>query len=119
IPSIARRLGELPAGSTVVARIEVDGPADELELAPADGVVVDVEWLHRGDATPGDALVAAVTGLDLPEGDGYAWVATEAEAARTLRRHLREERGLAKGATKVTGYWKLGASDHHDAPDDA
>jgi NADPH-dependent ferric siderophore reductase len=123
IPSIARRLEELPSGKPVLVRIEVDGPADEVDLGA--GPDVDVEWLHRsagsnvaGHAAPGGRLIDAVTDLDLPAGDGYAWVAVEADAARILRRHLRDERGLPKHATKVTGYWKLGSSDHHDPPDD-
>ncbi len=116
IPSIARRLEELPGDVRAVVRIEVGGAGDEVALST--GPNVDLAWLHRGDRTPGEALVEAVRALELPAGDGYAWVATEAEAARTLRRHLREERGLAKGAAKVTGYWKVGTSDHHDAPDD-
>ncbi len=119
IPSIARRLEGLPAGAVAIVRIEVDGTADEVALAPAAGVEVDLRWLHRGASVPGVALVEEILGLQLPDGDGYTWVAAEADAARTLRRHLRQERGLPKGATKVTGYWKLGASDHHDAPDDA
>ncbi len=116
IPSIARRLEEFSTEVPVVVRIEVEGPADELQLQA--GAAVDLVWLHRAGRAPGEALVDAIQALELPEGDGYAWVATEAGAARTLRRHLRDERGLAKGATKVTGYWKRGTSDHHDAPDD-
>lgn len=119
IPSIARRVEELPAGATVIARIEVEGPEGEQVLAPAAGVDLDLRWLHRGHETPGAPLVEEITSLALPGGSGYAWVAAEASAARALRSHLREERGLPKAATKATGYWKLGASDHHEAPDDA
>lgn len=116
IPSIARRLEELGGDVRAIVRIEVDGPDDELQLPSGAGI--DVSWLHRGDRTPGEALVEAVRAVELPPGDGFAWVATEAAAARTLRAHLREERGLPKAATKITGYWKIGTSDHHDAPDD-
>ena len=116
IPSIARRLEELPDDVRAMVRVEVDAAADEIPLTV--GPNVDLVWLHRDGREPGEALVEAVTALELPGGDGYSWVATEADAARTLRRHLREERGLPKGATKSTGYWKRGTSDHHDAPDD-
>ncbi|MDQ8047330.1 MAG: siderophore-interacting protein [Patulibacter sp.] len=121
VPSIARRLEELPPGSRAIVRIEVDGPADELPLwlSVAEGVDLDLVWIHRRlGAAPGDGLVDAVRELPDLHGVGYAWVATEAEAARVLRRHLREERGIPKSASKVTGYWKLGTSDHHDAPED-
>lgn len=116
IPSIARRLEELGPDVRAIVRIEVGGPDDEVALTA--GPAIDVAWLPRGDQAPGAVLVDAVRGLELPDGHGYAWVATEASAARTLRAHLREERGLAKAATKITGYWKIGTSDHHDAPDD-
>lgn len=119
IPSIARRLEGLEAGTRVVVLIEVDGPADELPLpAPGGAGAAEVRWLHRLGAAPGRPLVDAVRALELPPGEGYVWVAAEAGAARELRAHLRDERGLSRAATKVTGYWKLGASDHHDAPDD-
>lgn len=116
IPSIARRLEELDASVPAIVRIEVAGAEHEVPLAV--GEHADVVWLHRDGQTPGARLIEAVTGLDLPGGHGYAWVATEASAARTLRTHLREERALPKAATKITGYWKIGTSDHHDAPDD-
>lgn len=116
IPSIARRLEGFDPDVRAIVRIEVDGPEDEVALHVGSGV--DVAWLPRGDRVPGETLVDAVRALRLPDGHGYAWVATEASAARMLRAHLREERGLAKAATKVTGYWKIGTSDHHDAPDD-
>ena len=116
IPSVARRLEEIGPDVRAIVRIEVDGPEHEVPLAV--GPNVDLAWLPRRDRTPGAELVDAVRALELPDGDGYAWVATEAAAARTLRSHLREERGLAKSATKITGYWKIGTSDHHDAPDD-
>lgn len=116
IPSIGRRLEELDDAAQVIVRIETDGPEHEVPLAA--GPNADVAWLTRGDQVPGTVLTDAVRALELPGGDGYAWVATEAGAARILRAHLRDERGLPKAATKITGYWKIGTSDHHDAPDD-
>ncbi len=116
IPSISRRLEELPRGVRAIVVIEVGGAADE--VAVDAGPNTELTWLHRDGAKPGESLVSAVRALELPGGDGYAWVATEAESARALRRYLRDELGLPKASTKITGYWKIGTSDHHDAPDD-
>ena len=119
LPSIARRLEELPSTARAIVIAEVAGEADELPLDTR--AALDLRWLHRGDAQPGtsDLLERAIRDLELPAGDGFAWVATEAECARRLRAHLREERGMPKAWTRITGYWKRGTADHHDPPDPA
>lgn len=120
VPSITRRLEELGSGTAVIVRIEADAPGSlEAELAAALPEGADAQWIARDGAHAGERLVSAIRALELPGGDGYAWVGCEAEAARTLRKHLREERGLPKLAVKSTGYWRVGVSDHHDAPDEA
>jgi NADPH-dependent ferric siderophore reductase len=118
LPAIARRLEELPAGARAIVLLEVDGPADELPLTTdAD---VRLAWLHRHGAPAGTTrlLEDAIGDLALPAGDGFAWVGCEAATARRLRTHLRDDRGLPKAYTKVTGYWRLGAADHHDPPEE-
>jgi len=117
LPSIARRLEELPAGAHAIVLAEVADAAGELELETR--ARLDLTWLHRDGAEPGttDLLERAVRALDLPGGAGFAWVAGEAEAVRPLRAHLREERGLPKQFTRVTGYWKRGEADHHEPAD--
>lgn len=117
LPSIARRLEELPAGTRAIVIVEVADAAEELALETrAD---LELSWLHRGGVEPGlsDLLEQAIRSLELPAGDGFAWVAAEADRVRPLRAHLREERGLPKPWTRITGYWKRGTSDHHDPPD--
>lgn len=119
LPSIARRLEELPAGARALVIAEVADAAGELELETR--AELDLRWLHRDGAEPGstDLLEQAIRRLDLPGGDGFVWVAAEADVVRPLRRHLREERGLPKAFTRITGYWKRGEADHHDPPDDS
>jgi NADPH-dependent ferric siderophore reductase len=43
------------------------------------------------------------------------WVAGEAAAVQRIRKHLFEERGVARGTAVVRGYWKRGRSA---TPDD-
>ncbi|MFD7613168.1 siderophore-interacting protein [Streptomyces sp. NPDC059828] len=109
LPAIAASLEQMPAGVLVHAFVEVSGPEDEQKIATPDGVTVT--WLHRGAQAVGEALVAAVRGLDFPDGDVHAFVHGEAGAVKELRRHLRLERGIPAARLSISGYWRLGKSD--------
>lgn len=116
LPAIGRRLEELPAGAVAIVIAEVGDPGEELEFAT--DARLELTWLHRDGAQDASGgLEQAIRALELPSGTGFAWVAGEAEVVRPLRRHLREERGLPKELTRVTGYWRRGAADHHDPPE--
>ena len=110
LPAIGAALDRLPAGARALAFVEVSGPEEEqAELDGRDGV--ELVWLHRGDAAPGEALVAAVRAATLPEGTGHLFVHGEAGAVRELRRHLRETHGLPRELTSVSGYWRRGDTE--------
>ncbi|AEN14079.1 MULTISPECIES: siderophore-interacting protein [unclassified Streptomyces] len=112
LPAIARWLEELPGTAKGWAFIEVVDTAQEIELSAPEGV--EVRWLHRGDlpAGDGDALVRAVTGVTVPEGERlYVWVAGEAGQIKPLRRWVRDELRLEKADHDITGYWKRGVAD--------
>ncbi len=115
LPSIARRLEELPAGMPVTAVIEVANAHDEQPLTTqAD---LDLHWLHR-DAATGDVsniLVTAIREIDLPRGTVFAWASGEATAIRSVRRHMLQERNVPSSHTRMTGYWKRAIAnyDHH------
>ena len=67
-----------------------------------------MEWVDLpAGAPPGDALAAAVTGAELQTGT-HVWAAGEAAAIQRIRRHLFDERGLARSQTWIRGYWKHG-----------
>ena len=110
LPAIAATLEHLPAGTRALVFVEVAGPEEEqADVVAADGV--DLAWVHRGDAGPGEALVAAVRAARLPEGTGHFFVHGEAGAVRELRRHLRTERGLTPEFTSISGYWRRGDTE--------
>uniref|UniRef100_A0AAU3H5D4 Siderophore-interacting protein n=1 Tax=Streptomyces sp. NBC_01401 TaxID=2903854 RepID=A0AAU3H5D4_9ACTN len=112
LPAIARWLEELPRSARGWAFVEVVDAAQEIELAAPEGV--EVRWLHRGDRPVGadDALVRAVTGVTVPEGERlYVWVAGEAGQIKPLRRWVRDELRLEKADHDITGYWKRGVAD--------
>ncbi|VXB74439.1 siderophore-interacting protein [Massilia sp. 9I] len=106
LPAIRRRLAELPVGSRVIAVIAAQG-ADRLPLSTqAD---VEVHWVDS-DA----ALLGALRGLKLPAGEGFAWFGGEAATAKQVRALLLDEKGMPKGALRVSAYWKQGVADHHE-----
>lgn len=111
IPAITQLLAALPAGVAVRVAVEVGHPDARLAL---DGGRADVDWhdLEPG-RSPGDALVEAVRAADLPAGT-RVWVAGEAAAVQRARRHLFEERGLARAQATVRGYWKHGRAGGDD-----
>lgn len=110
LPAIAASLEGLPAGARALAFVEVAGPEEEQHDVVA-GPGVELRWLHRGDAVPGETLVEAVRAVPLPAGDGHVFVHGEAHAVRELRRHLRAARGLDPEWTSVSGYWRRGDTE--------
>jgi NADPH-dependent ferric siderophore reductase len=118
LPAIGRRLAELPAGTCAIAVIEVADAAEQQQFDTK--ATVDVRWLHRDGAQPGEKsrLEGAVAALSLPQGEGYAWAAAEASVAKALRRVLVEERRLRKDRVKAAAYWKHGAAAVHETYDD-
>jgi NADPH-dependent ferric siderophore reductase len=118
LPAIGRRLEELPAGTRVVVVAEVADAGEEQKFTTR--ARLETHWLHRDGAEPGDPslLQSAIAALQLPGGDGYAWVAAEAATAKSLRRHLVDHRGLRKDRVKAAAYWKRGVVAVHETYDD-
>jgi NADPH-dependent ferric siderophore reductase len=117
VPAIANILESLARGQRATARIEVQGPDDEL---PVGGVGdVDLAWLHRGDrpARQSTVLLDAVRDLDLA-GQVYAWGGGESRAMARIRRHLHQERSVDPSCTAVTAYWRQGDATDDEPPDD-
>jgi len=114
LPAIARRLDELPANARAVALIEVDEPADALALKT--GPAVSVHWIYR--SAQNDALVAALAGIDFPEGDYHAWIGCESATAKHLRQVLIAEHGANPKWVRASGYWRRGAEGVHDSFDE-
>ncbi|WP_255411508.1 siderophore-interacting protein [Blastococcus sp. TF02-8] len=110
LPAIAVTLEKLPAGARALVFVEVAGPEEE-QAEVVGGPGVELHWVHRGDAAPGEALVAAVTATELPSGAGHVFVHGEAFAVRALRGHLRTTRGLDPEWTSISGYWRRGDTE--------
>ena len=107
LPAIARRLEELPANRRALVVIEVENAQEEQPLHSA--AAIDVIWVHRD--VPGEDLLKTVEALSLPEGQLYAWVATESALSRKVRRVLLDTHGLNEELVKAVGYWRLEGSE--------
>lgn len=120
IPSIARRLAELPSGVRVFAFIEVANGEEEQPLPTAADATI--AWIHRDEAGSGETnlIQRALEWFELPDGEGFTWATGEANELRALRRYLLGERGLSKELTSFSGHWKRDTADfdHHEPIED-
>jgi NADPH-dependent ferric siderophore reductase len=104
LPAIGRWLEEMPEGTRATVFAEIPGEADRQALATR--ARVELTWLERDGAAPGERLEHALRGFAPPAGDVFYWIATESRRARAMRQFL-SERGVPKEWLKATGYWKL------------
>jgi len=109
LPGLARIVEELPDGAEAHAVVEVPSEADRQEIATRGRVTWT--WIV-GPGGLASELPSAIEGLELPDGPGYAWVACETAAARRLRKHVRDVRGLARDRHRAVGYWTAGTVGH-------
>lgn len=118
LPAITGILESLPAGTVARAFIEVFGPDEERQFDTKG--TVEVTWLHRGaEATDRNSLLTdAITAANLPPGRPYVWLAAEASAVKSLRRHLVNERGYDRADIYFAGYWRYGRSEDQRVVDD-
>lgn len=107
IPAISQLLEELPPEMPVQVHVEIADPAARLELPAHPNAEVTWHELPTGAAS-GDALMAAVEGLD--DVPPAVWVAGEAASVQRIRTHLFDVRGMTRAAATVRGYWKQGRS---------
>lgn len=105
LPAVASILESLPAATKAVVLLEVADEQDELPLTVPPNVTL--VWLHRrGTHRRGALALADLRARDLPEGTPYAWVAGESTLATGVRRHLVNDRGVAKDRIYFCGYWR-------------
>ncbi len=107
LPSISRRIEELPAGSRVTSLVAVQSAREEQRLVTeATHVAL---WVHRSDPCDATALAERLAQIILPEGT-YVWLAAEASVVKRLREQL-IARGLPLPWLTASGYWSAGQVD--------
>jgi NADPH-dependent ferric siderophore reductase len=110
LPAAAAILEQVPAGWTAHLLAEV---ADDDQRQPVpEGPAIEVTWLSRHGAAPGTTtlLADAVRALPPFSGTEYVWGGAESHVMTTVRRHVRDERGLSRDAVSLVAYWRAGSS---------
>lgn len=111
LPALGRRIEELPAGSKILAVIEVEDAAEEQRFETAADL--SLHYVHRNGEPAGTTTLLrdAVASLTFPTGVAYAYIAGEVTMAQSIRTHLTESRGFDPRYIKAAGYWRLGVAD--------
>nr|WP_315259535.1 siderophore-interacting protein [uncultured Duganella sp.] len=106
LPAIRRRLEELPAD----ARVQVLVCGEEAAALPfrSEAQVALQHYAGSGE------LLAAIRALQLPAGEGFFWFAGEAAVAAQVRDAVFTDKGHPRDASRISAYWKQGASGHHE-----
>ena len=112
IPAIAQLLETIPAGPAVDIHIEVPDASARIALPEHPGATV--VWHDAVAGAPaGEALVDAIRAAEIRD-DARVWAAGEAAAVQRIRRHLFDERSVARSQTTIRGYWKVGRGGDAD-----
>jgi NADPH-dependent ferric siderophore reductase len=118
VPAAFSMLESLPPGRRAIVILEVDVESDQ---QVPEGVKADLDgprWLHRNGADQGepDRLVAALEALELPPGNGHAYLAGELRVVSAMRRVLLDK-AMAAEAISPKPYWRKGvANQDHGEP---
>src|SRR5271165_1196722 len=108
LPAIGRQVEGLRPGVPVTTIVVVDD-AGEIQTIEARADWRPV-WITRSGQSRDDAalLREALDAWAAPKGDGYVWIAAEAQIARALKLHMLEERRHPPAWLKAAGYWVRG-----------
>jgi NADPH-dependent ferric siderophore reductase len=105
LPAMGRRLEELrpDVPAITVAAVDDEGEAQAIRTDAAWTPI----WICRDQQGLDDAatLRRAVEGLTLLPGDGYVWIAAEAQVTKALRAYFTEERRHPPHWMRASGYW--------------
>lgn len=107
LPSIARRIEELPSGICVTSLVAVPDASDEQVIETA--AIHRALWVHRQNPTDAAPLVAALADVRIPP-QTFVWIAAEAGVARAVRDAV-QARGITADWMRAAGYWLAGQPD--------
>ena len=114
LPAMGRRVEELRPQAAVTTIITV-GDAREIQTF-ATAAQWTAEWIRR-DRDGHDDVANAIQAIDRltpDQGEGFIWIAGEAQFAKRLRAHLIDERQVPPNRIKASGYWVRGAAGVHE-----
>jgi NADPH-dependent ferric siderophore reductase len=111
LPSIGRRLEEMPVATRVITVAAVNGHEEEQQFeTKADCSSI---WVHRPAAQAVDPAphLSALADLKLPPGPGFIWIAAEKEVSRALRDYCVGTLGHSPDWIKASSYWSQHLED--------
>lgn len=113
LPVAAAVLEAMPRAARGVAIFEITDPADRQQIDAPEGI--EQHWLIQPDPhQPSSAQEELIRGLNWPAGRVQTCIAGESGVIKALRAFLHREKGLDRGDTYISGYWKIGmVEDEH------
>jgi NADPH-dependent ferric siderophore reductase len=116
LPAIQAMTESLPGDADATLVLEIPEAADEQDVLAA--ARTRVSWLHRLGRPAGDpaALAAEAAEVELPPGNGHAYLLGEARVVLAMREVL-ASRGLTEAQLSPKAYWGRGrANAGHGEP---
>lgn len=112
LPAVARVAEELPQGIKAYFHVELLSDADKQSLKTrAD---LDLTWhildTEKTGKTHTKLATIAAEIMTLPAGNGYIYIAGEAQMVSQSRKHFRDALGFDKNRIEAIGYWIEGQS---------
>ncbi len=116
LPALGRRVELLRPGVPVTTVAVVANEAEHQTFATKASW--QPTWIARGEPGPGDGalLREALAGFTPPAGDGFVWIAGEAEWVRDLRTYVIEERNHPAEWVKAASYWHRDGAAGREGP---
>jgi NADPH-dependent ferric siderophore reductase len=118
LPSIGRRI---EAGKNHVPMISIVAISDSAERQVFNTMADHLGfWVNRSpnEATDPEPLMSVLSGLTLPPGDGFVWVAAEARVARSVKHYIINHVRHPASWLRASGYWVKGNADTYDKLED-
>jgi NADPH-dependent ferric siderophore reductase len=114
LPAIGRRMEELRPSVVVKTVVVVEG-AEDIQAIETQAQWT-ARWIRRDLSGRDDTANgrAAIDDVMPNHGNGFVWIAGEAEFAKSLRAHLLEAHGHPFSRMKAAGYWVRGAAGVHE-----
>ena len=111
LPSVARRLEELPADTKAVVFIEVEDETEQLPLVSS--AQAEIHWIYRRGTAPGASqlLQQALLKASFPTGDYFSWISAEQTVVQQIKEILLTVKGAEEAYIKATAYWRQAKKD--------
>lgn len=114
LPAVAGIIDWMSPAMTATVLAEVADASEHQDLPEHPGV--EVTWLHRDGAAPGTTSLLGDAARALPPfgAHTYVWGGGETKAMTAVRRHVRDDRGLAREDVDLIAYWRHRATPEGD-----